>query len=321
MTAKRKGLETVWRLGLTVAGSALLLVLAGAGERPLDGDPTHGQILFGKHCARCHGKEAQGGKKGPRLTDGGRINAIADATMLEMFGGDARGKGLHKIKKRLPRLDAWDLIGYLRSHVPHVGDLFPQADRYIVKEYQVDKHAKERLKKSLGREVSDKESSGSVFTMFNTKSGSALELVPQDPRRLDALERRMKVGYVVFLPFAKPGGGKVQLAIGLEPEVLKIVEMMAVDASGREDRDLNKLLSRFRDKGDRRLSGTADARLAVGGGGKQLKDLEQRVTDVYLRTLEMVTAYEIEERERSWADEDVKLEEPDVSSEGDFTIK
>jgi len=321
MSAKRFRLETMKRLGLSAAGAAALLLLLAAGDRPLDGDPTHGKILFKKHCARCHGKEAQGGKKGPRLTDGGRINAVADAVMLQMYSGDARGKGLHQgLKKGLSRLDAWDVIGFLRGHVPHVGDLFPQSDRYIAKQYTADKNARERLKKSLGKAVSEKDATAMVFTMFNTGSGTPLELVPQDPRKLDRLERRMKTGYVVFLPFSASGGGKVQLAIGLEPKLLKIAQMVAVDSKGVEDRDLNKLLSRFRDKGDRRMSGTADARLAVGGGGRQLKDLERRVTEVYLRTLELVTAYEIEERERSWADDDIELPEPDVSTE-DFSVK
>lgn len=299
-----------------VLGGLLLLVAA----RPLDGDPVHGAVLFDKHCASCHGAEGKGGS-GPALTDGGRVNAQSDEILLTMLRGQARGKGLHKgLKDGFALLDAWDVIGYLRSRVPHVGDMFPDADRYIVKTYKIDNYAIERLKKSLGREVPAAEGSGDVFTLFNIGSGTPLDLVPQKPRELDQLKRKMKVGYVVFLPFKKPEGGELQLAVALESKNLSIQKLLAMDRNGNEDRDLNKLLSRFVGKGDRRLSGQAKARVAVGGGGKQLQQLETAVTDAYLRVAELATAYEVEERERTWADDDVELSEPEAKGD-DFSIK
>ncbi|MBN2359569.1 MAG: cytochrome c [Deltaproteobacteria bacterium] len=297
---------------LALVGAALCGAILYGSDRPLDGDPVHGRVLYLERCASCHGKEAQGSGKAPRLTEGGLVNSLSDEIFLEMLVGGAGGKKLHPgLQKGFANtLDAWDVIGYLRGHVPYVGDMFPAADRYIVKQYGIDKNAKERLAKSLGRDVSEAEAKALVFTLFNTKSGQPLRLVPQDPRRLDELKRPMKTGYVVFMPFEKPAGGKVQLAIALEPAFLRIVSLYAVDAKGAEERDLNKLLSRFRDKGDRKLSGTAKALLAVGGGGKDVKALEKSLTDIYLRALEIVTSYESEERERSWADEDVQLTDP-----------
>jgi mono/diheme cytochrome c family protein len=313
-------MRTTWTckiLWATAASCTALLLLAA---RPLDGDPVHGAVLFDKHCASCHGAEGKGGSA-PALTDGGRINGQSDQNLLTMLRGQARGKGLHKgLKDGFALLDAWDVVGYLRSRVPHVGDMFPLADRYIVKNYKVDSYALERIKKSLGREVSLEEASGDVFALFNTGSGSPLDLVPQQPRQLDQLKRKMKVGYVVFMPFKRPEGGEVQLAVALEAKNLTIEKLLAMDRSGNEDKDLNKQLSRFQGKGDRRLSGQAKARVAVGGGGKQLQALETSITDVYLRVAELVTAYEVDERERTWADDDVELTEPEAKGE-DFSIK
>jgi hypothetical protein len=198
--------------------------------------------------------------------------------------------------------------------------MFPEADRYIVKSYKVDTYALERLKKSLGRDIALAEASGDVFTLFNTGSGSPLDLVPQQPRQLDQLKRKMKVGYVVFMPFKKPEGGELQLAVAIESKNLTIQKLLAMDRDGHEDRDLNKLLSRFAGKGDRRLSGQAKARVAVGGGGKGLQQLESAVTDVYLRVAELATAYEVDERERTWADDDVELSQPEAKGD-DFSVK
>jgi mono/diheme cytochrome c family protein len=310
-----------WIAALT---STLVLTTSSArdGDRPYDGDPTHGRVLFEKFCADCHGKEAQGGSA-PKLTNGGLINSVSDERFLEMLGGQETGKAAHKgLKQPVGKpLDAWDIIGFLRARVPHVGEIFPQADRYLVKSYDIDKNAKQRLEKSLGRTIAEGEIKADVFTMFNIKSKTPLELVPQDPRRIDELKRPLKVGYVIFMPFTKPNGQTVQTAVALEPQGLKIVNLVAVDGQGQEDKDLNKLLSRFKDKGDRKLSGTAKANLTVGGGGKDIKALEKNVTDIYLRSLELVTAYEIEERERSWADDDVQLSDPTPSeTDSEMTV-
>lgn len=298
------------------AAFGLLLFVTGGGQAALaqpvlDGDPIHGKVLFQKHCAGCH-LEA----KAPSLSDAGLINSKSEQTWLQMLH---RGK-LHGVKQGLDLLDAWDLVGHLRTQVPYVGDLFPTADRYIVEAYTIDEHARGRLKKSLGREISDADGTARVFTLFNTGSGHALQLVPQDPRLLDQLERRMKVGYVVFLVLDDDRRKKSRLAVALEPKQLHIVSLLATDEQGQPLPDLNKLLSRFRDKGDRRMSGTKKARLAVGGGGQQVKVLERSVTDVYLRSLEIISRYEVEERERSWADDDI--EPADLEPTGDdFNVK
>ena len=317
--ALRPRLSHLKMAGLLALGAGLALTLSAA--RPLDGDPIHGKVQFDKHCVKCHGKGGRGGSA-IKLTDGGRINGLSDQGLLKLLRGGVQGAGKHKgIKKDFALLDAWDLVGYLRSHVPHVGELFPAADRYIVKEYQINKYGLDRLRKSLDRELPAKKAKGRVFTMFDIGSKTQLELVPQNPRLLDGLKRRMKVGYVVFMPFEKPGGGVVELAVALEPKLMAVAKLIAVDTAGKEDRDLNKLLSRFTGKGDRRLSGKPKARLAAGGGGKQLRALEAKVTESFLRAAELATAYEVEERERSWADDDIELPDPTEKDADEFSIK
>lgn len=285
-------------------------------ERVLDGDPAHGALLFQKNCASCHGAAGAGGKA-KALNSGAMINAQDERALLEILTGDGPD-GLHNgLKRGLAPLDAWDIIGYLRSRVVMISELFPKANHYIVKRYSIDKNAKNRIKRSTGKAVDDKAAQANVFTLFKRGTGAGLKLVPQNPRLLDGLKRKMKQGYVVFVPFR----GK-ELALALDPKQFHLVALRVMDSEGHEDKDLNKLLSRYVGKGDRRLSGKPKARLKAGGGGRKVKALEADLTRVYVLAAELATAYEIEERERSWADDDVELPDPtEKNSDDDFSVK
>lgn len=295
--------------------AALIWPVQAQAERVLDGDPVHGALLFQKNCASCHG-EAGVGAKAKALNSGAIINAQDERALLEMLTGDGP-EGLHDgLKRGLARLDAWDVIGYLRSRVVMLPELFPKANHFIVKTYSIDKNAKNRIKRSTGRLIDDKSGQAAVFTLFRRGSGAGLTLVPQNPRLLDGLKRKMKQGYVVFLPFR----GK-ELALALGAKQYHIVALRVMDSNGHEDKDLNKLLSRFTGKGDRRLSGKPKARLKAGGGGRMVKALEKELTATYVLAAELITAYEVEERDRSWADDDVELPDPtEKNSDDDFSV-
>ncbi len=298
-----------------IAVMSLVLAPGARAERVLDGDPVHGALLFQKHCAACHGKNGVGAKA-KKINSGAMINALDERSLLEMMTGDGPD-GLHNgLKRGLGELDAWDVVGFLRSRVVMIGELFPEANNFIVKSYSLDKNAVNRIKRTTGTKPDAKKSAAMVFTLFKKGSASGLKLVPQNPRLLDGLKRKMKVGYVVFVPFK----GK-ELAIALEPKQYRVSALRVVGADGREDKDLNKLLSRFKGKGDRRMSGKPKGRLKAGGGGRQVKALEAELTRAYVTAAELVTAYEVEERERSWADDDVELADPTEKTEDDFSIK
>ncbi len=96
---KTQAARYVWRATavLAAAGAGLCgAVLFAATNRPFDGDPVDGQVLYLERWASWHGREGQGGGNSPRLTDGGLVNSMADTRFLELMTGGSGGKNLHK---------------------------------------------------------------------------------------------------------------------------------------------------------------------------------------------------------------------------------
>jgi cytochrome c551 len=54
---------------------------------PVAGDAARGELVFGEHCASCHGPGGVGGGPGPRLIDSG-LDATAVAAVV------AQGRGV-----------------------------------------------------------------------------------------------------------------------------------------------------------------------------------------------------------------------------------
>lgn len=85
-------------------------------SNPLEGDPdagAAGQKLFQQHCAVCHGKAAEGARKGPSL----RVSEIRNATPGTLFwiltNGAAR-RGM-PVWSKLPEVQRWQIVSYLKS--------------------------------------------------------------------------------------------------------------------------------------------------------------------------------------------------------------
>lgn len=85
-------------------------------SNPLEGDPTAGiagQKLFQQYCSECHGRSAEGGRKGPSL----RVQEIRSATPGELFwvltNGVAR-RGM-PVWSKLPELQRWQVVSYLKT--------------------------------------------------------------------------------------------------------------------------------------------------------------------------------------------------------------
>jgi hypothetical protein len=277
--------------------------------RPLQGDLTHGKALYDAHCMKCHGMNGMGGAKdnAPRLSDSSLLNAVTDAKLLDLMReGDSKRpkKQRHfKVPADVGLLDLWDVVGFLRSRTVEVLGLFPDADRYLAGPYQPDEFALERLEKTTGKRFSPEESRLNVFTAYKTGWGSPAVLLPNDPKILDKLKRNMKVGYVVAVALPdQPRATEVVLA--LEVKNLSITQVRALGQDGSPNPDLDKQLQKFVGKGDRRLSGQPKATLKVGGGGKAFQALEVQLTESFVRATEAVTAFEVKERDRSWADDD-----------------
>ncbi|HEY6349767.1 MAG TPA: cytochrome c [Candidatus Angelobacter sp.] len=85
-------------------------------SNPLEGDSNAvaaGRKLFGQHCALCHGKTGDGGRKGPSL----RAPEVRDATPGMLFWILTEGvvrRGM-PVWSKLPEQQRWQIVCYLKS--------------------------------------------------------------------------------------------------------------------------------------------------------------------------------------------------------------
>lgn len=92
---------------------------AAARPNPLESDPeavAAGAKLFERHCAECHGANADGGKKGPSL----RAEELQRATPGTLFWVLSNGvvrKGM-PVWSKLPEPQRWQLVTYIKSLAP-----------------------------------------------------------------------------------------------------------------------------------------------------------------------------------------------------------
>jgi hypothetical protein len=287
---------------MKILGLALILFAAraeAATDKVLVGDPINGEKLYAKTCAACHGDAGAGGRTGIALTDSGRMNLIRNDQMFDQI---ERGTGLKKAKehafaKELKYLDIWDVVAYVRTLHMTLDNFFPQASRYVSKEYTIDKFGLDRIKQVTGTMLQGNDQKAAVFTFFSFDGEEGnLSYVPQDPIRLDQLEKKNKTGYLVFLPFDDGNGFKGELGVAMDPK--GVITKLAVHEDLKRADLLNKSLSRFEGMGQK-----GQKEKFKIGGGKPMEQLADKIFPTYLRAMESVTMYDREERERTWADE------------------
>ncbi|MBP0483425.1 c-type cytochrome [Sagittula salina] len=66
--------------------TALLLLTNAAAAQAIAADPEQGAALYARACARCHGAEAQGGRKGPAIPPGTTLEALGTAHADKRIG-------------------------------------------------------------------------------------------------------------------------------------------------------------------------------------------------------------------------------------------
>jgi mono/diheme cytochrome c family protein len=89
---------------------------SNAQANPLDRDPSAvaaGKKLFGEHCAECHGREGEGGRRGPGLRALEVQNASPGAIFWVLSNGVVR-RGMPDWSK-LPEPERWQLVAFLKS--------------------------------------------------------------------------------------------------------------------------------------------------------------------------------------------------------------
>lgn len=297
--------------------TAMLISMSALAEGlPQIGDVPNGTRLYRMNCTVCHGFDGSG--SGPvRVSlqvqpadhgDGALMNARDHRMLFKIIqaGGSANGK--HKampgFSGTLNSLDTWDLVAHLRSlHLPLTA-FFARVDQYLVKAYDLgqlgNKDFKagqmERLKKAI-KKLDPRDLHLTVFTLFKADERRASpELVPQEPRRLAQLKKKDKVGYVFFMDLIGPRGKRIPVGVSLDLSY-SITKLVATGAEPAVLSELNNRLAKYVGMGKR--GDAANFRISKDKVGKKF---DAAVTRVYALAVEGANAYELEERERSWAD-------------------
>jgi len=307
-----------FKLALPVALSALLLVSVSASDEslPFIWAVNNGTSLYRMNCAVCHGFDGSG--KGPAATtlktqpadhrDGSLMNARDNQMIYRVIQLGCKGAGcrgaMPDFSESLDKLDTWDLVAYLRSlHLP-ITAFFPKADQYLVKRYTIGKVGNrdfkegqmERLKEVL-KKVNPADLPQTVFTLFRShRRRPSPELVPQEPRRLAQLHKGNKIGYVFFMTLLGPRGKKIPVGLALDKNytITKLVTTISDPGVASE---YNQRLEKYAGMGKR-----GDVPQFKISRDKVGKIFDKAATRVYMLAIEAANAYELEERERSWAD-------------------
>lgn len=294
----------------------LVSASADESELPMVGDVTNGTHLYRVHCSVCHGFMGAGNgpakvtlKKAPaNLRDGSLMNSRDDSMLFSTIQQGCKGAGcsaaMPGFGSELGTLDVWDVLAYLRSiHVP-LTSFFPRVDQYVVKRYHIGQLGnedfqdgqKERLRKRIGK-VKPEELIQTVFTLFKApQHRRSPELVPQQPRRLAMLKKPNKLGFVLFMELQGPRNRKVPVGISLDVNytITKLVTTMADPGVAGE---YNKRLEKYVGMGKR----GDDPRFKTGKD-KMSKIFDKAVQHIYALAVEGANCFELEEKNRSWAD-------------------
>jgi mono/diheme cytochrome c family protein len=86
---------------------------------PLESDPdavAAGRKLFSQHCAECHGRTAEGGRKAPNLR-GEEVQSATPGTLFWILTNGVVRRGM-PVWSKLPEPERWQIISFLKSLPP-----------------------------------------------------------------------------------------------------------------------------------------------------------------------------------------------------------
>lgn len=247
------------------------------------GDPIHGRRLFAEHCGEAAARATLSSEQ---------MSTMQDEQLQAAFrGGQCVDSKKTFATGDLDYLDAWDMVAFVRTRHLGLGDFFPEASRYIQKEYTIDDYGRNRLKSALGRVPDDL--THTVFTFFDFEGEEGdLTYVPQDPILLDELDVKKKTGYVVFVPF-ETADFVGEVGVGLSDSFE--VTGLRVHPTAEGAAEINPELQAYVGKGGRTQTGRFEAPRRGPGA-----DVEKAVSTAYLLAREAATMYVRDERSRTW---------------------
>jgi mono/diheme cytochrome c family protein len=254
---------------ISVRALALVLALtpaAALADAPQRGDPMHGEALYRLECASCHGVDGHGSEFWKKASAGkgwGAVPDLQDSAFMatrsdvQLINAMRLGKGLegpipHHEVRSLARLDAWDLVAYLRRGNLSVVDFYPDAARFTAHPFTIDEHGVKRLKDNLKITLSEPERTLVVITAYGGKKKSPrAHLVKWVPVELDLLDAKARLGHMVFLDIVPPGAKApvtTGFAFGLDGK-LTGVKVREPDAKKRAE--MEKMLAAFVGQGEK----------------------------------------------------------------------
>lgn len=269
---------------LVLALAALLPASAASAqswsERPLDGDPLHGEKLFKAARAKLR-------------VDGNWINGYTDGQCRK---GLRSGKGGFPKLKTDNVLDHYDVIQFVRSSNLDLRDQIPdETSHVLITQGVFDKYAEERLTERGGlTSIKDEEKKNRVFVLYNmgAKANDLVRVRPKQTRVRDQLKPKKKVGYAVIMSLGELRGGGHEVLFAVDTDI-KIVGVEIVAPDGSRPDDLNRAASRLVGRGAR---GKYDG-LRLVGAGKAVRELQDAISRAFLVGMESVYMYEVKERD------------------------
>jgi mono/diheme cytochrome c family protein len=89
---------------------------ARTAQNPLENDPDRvaaGGKLFDEHCSECHGRKAEGGKRGPSLLKP-EVRDASSGSLFWILTNGVLWRGMPDWSK-LPEAQRWQLVAFLKS--------------------------------------------------------------------------------------------------------------------------------------------------------------------------------------------------------------
>ena len=314
-------------LRISVAFFACLPLALQAGSQQVHrGDMTEGARLFSIHCASCHGESGTGDgairitPEARDLTNPSRMTILSDRQVYELIrqGGPAlqRQPTMPAFGGSLSTLELWSIVSFLRSRHLSITDFFPFAKSYWGEAYTIDKWGLERYEEVVGEPLAENEQTFVVLGIYRgTQGPDGPRLIPNDPREIAKIERRSKVGYIVFVPMEVPGiEGKHVLGISMDNNGI-VYDIKANTTDEALATRIEETLAPFVGEGRK---GQREPFSDFG----TTEEMAKAWTPIYFRAMEAVVMFDKAERDRHWADSAFgRDEDPEPSiEEGEFDV-
>ncbi|MCP4500352.1 MAG: hypothetical protein GY822_10370 [Deltaproteobacteria bacterium] len=277
--------QTSFALALFISASVLGAVSSFAASQNIVEAPAIGDVENG---ARLWKKSS---KKSVKI-NGNWANKYSDGQMKRAL---TLGKGGFPKLKSANALDVYDVVALVRAKNSNLDLLVPDASHVLLGKGVLDEYALERLTEAKV-ETSKKDKKRRVFALFNLKDRanyrSMKRVKTKHSKMRDKLTPKKGVAFAVFLPLKGFRDGSYEVGFVVDRDI-KILQVIVRNSAGDVPDDLNRAASRFKGRSAR---GKYKA-LKLPGKGKAIRELQKPLSDAFLRGMESVYMYEVEERE------------------------